>query len=110
MVPLALVAGVLALLVIIGWLAVSASSRESTAVQSCTGLLDDAVARQSTGPSARGSMRSVVVDEVRSSAPTLIVVTGTYRTADNTWAFTCPVSTAAGAPVVGEIEVRPTLS
>jgi len=109
-VPVALVSGVLALVVLLGWFALSANSLESMAVQSCTGLLDDAVAHQGTGPSARGSGRSVVVDDVRTAAPTLIVVTGTYRTVETTWAFTCPVSTAAGSPVVGEIDVNPIAS
>lgn len=106
-VPLALVSGVLLLVVLLGWFALSANSLESMAVQSCTGLLDDAVADQSSGPSARGSGRSVVVDDVRTAAPTLIVVTGTYRTVETTWAFTCPVSTAAGSAVVGEIQLDP---
>lgn len=104
LVPLALVSGVVVLIVLIAGLALGASSLESAAVQACTRLLDDEA--PSTAPATTGAprARSVVIDEVRTASPTLMVVTGTYRGADGTMSFTCPVSTAAGSPVVGDIE------
>jgi len=104
LVPLALVAGVVVLIVLIAGLALGANSLESAAVQACTRLLNDQVPDTASTTTGAPRARPVVIDDVRTVSPTLMVVTGTYRGADGTVSFTCPVSTAAGSPVVGEIE------
>ena len=108
LVPLGLVLGVVVVIVLMAGLALSANSLESTAIQACSRILDDEAPRATSSAPARSPGRSVVIDEVRTASPTLIVVTGTYRGAQQNWSFACPVSTAAGTPLVGEIEWQPT--